>query len=68
MAAGYYVVNRIAQNNGDHEVHVAGCHYFPTHRIDLGYHAGCATAVAAARMYFAQSNGCFWCSRECNTG
>lgn len=68
MAAGYYVVNRHAQLNGDHEVHVRGCNFFPSHYIDLGYHYGCGTAVAVARGYFAQSNGCFWCSRECNTG
>ena len=68
MASGYYVVNRIAQANGDHEVHVQGCNYFPSQYISLGYHLGCSSAVAAARTHFAQSNGCYWCSRECNTG
>jgi hypothetical protein len=68
MAAGYYAVNRIAQPNGDHEVHVTGCNYFPAHRIELGFHFGCASAVAAAKVYFSQSNGCYFCARECNTG
>lgn len=68
MASGYYVVNRVAQANGDHEVHVQGCSYFPAHHVALGYHLGCGSAVAAARAYFPRSNGCYFCSRECNTG
>jgi hypothetical protein len=68
MAAGHYVVNQIAQLNGDHEVHLAGCNFFPSHRIQLGFHFGCASAVAAAKAYFPQSNGCYFCARECNTG
>ena len=67
MAAGYYVVNRIAQANGDHEVHLQGCTYFPTSHITLGFHAGCRSAVAQARQTFLQSNGCYWCSNECHT-
>lgn len=65
-------VNRSTQSNGDHEVHdlssTHGCLPAPVNRVDLGYHASCVGAVAAAKLKFPQSNGCFWCARACNTG
>lgn len=65
--ADYYVNNR-AQNNGDHEVHVSGCSYMPSDRTYLGDFSSCAPAVAAAKRYYIQSNGCYYCSRACHTG
>nr|PZN76140.1 MAG: hypothetical protein DIU57_17650 [Pseudomonadota bacterium] len=65
MAA--YYVNRLAQTNGDHEVHRDGCAYMPQHRIYLGQFTNCWQAVFEARKYFSQCNGCYWCSRECHT-
>lgn len=66
--SGYYVVNNVAQANGDHEVHVLGCSYFPTNYSSLGHHASCRTAVALARQqFFAQSNGCYYCANPCHT-
>lgn len=62
-----YYVNQNAQANGDHEVHTADCRYVPTHRIDLGQHWSCATAVSAASRYYPQVNGCVWCSTACHT-
>lgn len=66
-----YVVNRNAQSNGDHEVHNVDkdCSFLPDrhNRIDLGNHQNCSTAVAAARRYYAQVNGCFYCASACHT-
>lgn len=65
-----YYVNRNAQENGDHEVHdAAGCPYPPNveNRLDLGWHADCHAAVREAKRHYQQSNGCYWCCRECHT-
>lgn len=66
--ASYYV-NKNAQSNGDHEVHKTGCSFMPEpeNRIALGDHATCTTAVTAAKRHYAQSNGCFYCSKACHT-
>ena len=65
-----YYVNKNAQHNGDHEVHKSGCSYmpYPENRIYLGEHDSCFTAVAVAKSYYAQSNGCYYCAPACNTG
>lgn len=67
--ANYYV-NSNAQANGDHEVHRDGCDYMPApeNRISLGPHPNCHSAVAAAKKIYRQSNGCYYCSKECHTG
>lgn len=62
-----YVVNRTQQSNGDHEVHEEGCVYWPKSYIDLGDQSSCYTAVAAAKKYYSQSNGCATCSPACHT-
>lgn len=65
-----YYVNMQVQANGDHEVHQAtGC---PTpaaqqNRIDLGEHTTCQSAVRAAKSYYAQVNGCAYCTPTCHT-
>ena len=64
--ANYYVNNN-AQANGDHEVHVTGCNYMPTDKKYLGDFATCHGAVAEAKKTYRQSNGCYWCSRNCHT-
>lgn len=63
-----YYVNQTPQPNGDHEVHKETCSRLPFQRIDLGEHATCHSAVLAAKRYYAQSDGCAYCSRECHTG
>lgn len=67
--ANYYV-NKNAQANGDHEVHKSGCSWMPheLNRQYLGDHSSCWSAVAAARVFYSRSNGCYYCSTECNTG
>lgn len=67
--ASYYV-NKNAQSNGDHEVHVQGCQFMPElqNRIYLGEYTSCHGAVAKAKTIYPQSNGCAFCCPECNTG
>ena len=64
-----YYVNRQKQQNGDHEVHTQTCRFLPlpANRHPLGEHAGCRSAVIAARAVYPQSNGCIHCSTECHT-
>lgn len=64
-----FFVNKNSQPNGDHEVHKEGCNYMPDYynRIDLGYHSNCQSAVRKAKEYYNQSNGCYYCCKECHT-
>ena len=64
-----YYVNKEAQANGDHEVHKAGCSYMPEkrNRKFLGMFSNCFDAVREAKKHYRQSNGCYYCSRECHT-
>lgn len=66
--ASYYV-NKNAQNNGDHEVHVEGCGHMPLpqNRQYLGNFTSCHDAVRAAKIYYYQSNGCYYCCNPCHT-
>ncbi len=65
-----YVVNRIAQSNGDHLVHRTDtCRRLPdqTNCDPLGSHSECRSAMTAAKVKgYASANGCAWCSRECH--
>lgn len=65
----YYYVNKNAQSNGDHEVHTTGCSFMPEadNRIYLGDFASCTPAVRAAKSYYDQVNGCFYCANPCHT-
>jgi hypothetical protein len=65
-----YYVNKNAQTNGDHEVHVTGCHWMPEehNRIYLGNFNTCHAAIMEARRHYSQVNGCYFCSRDCHTG
>ena len=64
-----YCVNKKVQPNGDHEVHKYSCDRLPEeeNRLYLGDFDNCFHAVMEAKKYFAQSNGCYYCSRECHT-
>lgn len=64
-----YYVNKNAQNNGDHEVHVSGCDRMPEpqNRLALGDFNGCQAAVREAKKHYAKSNGCYYCCYECHT-
>jgi hypothetical protein len=65
----YYYVNKNAQSNGDHEVHTGDCSWLPAaeNRIYLGQFSNCRDAVAEARRYYSQCNGCYYCSNACHT-
>ncbi len=64
-----YYVNTQAQENGDHEVHKPGCSHPPLvqNRRALGSFSNCEDAVAAAKLIYPQSNGCYYCTRACHT-
>ncbi len=64
-----YYVNKIAQANGDHEVHDENCNYLPKieNRIFLGTYSTCKPAVTKAKEYYNQVDGCYYCSRDCHT-
>lgn len=66
----HYYVNKNSQANGDHEVHKSACTWLPHehNRQYLGDHPSCRSAVVAARVFYPQSNGCYYCSTECHTG
>ena len=65
-----YYVRKIAQSSGDHEVHTTGCAWLPDaeNRIYLGDFSSCEPAVTAARKYYTQVNGCYYCANPCHTG
>jgi hypothetical protein len=66
----YFIVNKNAQPNGDHEVHNAttDCDWMPAmgSQLDLGDHADCHGAVAEAKGTYPQSNGCAYCCLACH--
>ena len=64
-----YYVNKNAQSNGDHEVHITGCPRMPDpdNRIPLGDFRTCHAAVMNATKHYDQVNGCFYCANECHT-
>lgn len=64
-----YYVNKNKQSNGDNEVHIPGCSYFPhtDNAIYLGFFRTCGPAVAEAKSRGYQANGCFYCSNPCHT-
>jgi hypothetical protein len=64
-----YLVNKNAQNNGDHEVHKETCNHlpYPENRKYLGDFSNCQDAVKEAKKYDSDADGCYWCSNECHT-
>lgn len=64
--ADYYVNNR-AQSNGDHEVHVSTCQWFPNDRKYLGNFSSCGPAVIEAKKTYSTANGCATCCPSCHT-
>lgn len=67
-----FIVNRNAQDNGDHEVHntTTGCWKMPEpqNRVPLGDHLDCRGAVTTATLLgWKRANGCYWCANPCHT-
>ena len=63
----HYYVNDRAQDTGEHEVHKAGCKFFPDSTTDLGKHANCHGAIEKAKEIYSNVDGCYYCSRDCHT-
>lgn len=63
-----YYVNKNAQSNGDHEVHVTGCSWMPKpeNRIYLGDFTSCSPAVKEAKKTYTKADGCAKCSPTCH--
>jgi len=64
-----YYVNKKAQPNGDHEVHLLSCSYtpIPENQLYLGSFGSCAEALREAKKSYSQSNGCYFCCKACHT-
>ena len=64
----YFYVNKHAQLNGEHEVHTSSCSFLPSveNRISLGMFNTCAEALSAARKYYSNVDGCFYCCSQCH--
>jgi hypothetical protein len=64
-----YYLCTLVQQNGDREVHTDGCLHLPKpeHRIDLGSHVSCHSAVTLAKKTYQQVNGCIYCCLACHT-
>jgi len=64
-----YYVNDHAQANGDHEVHVPSCSFFPEadNRTYLGEFSNCHAALRKAKEYYSQVDGCYYCCNDCHT-
>lgn len=65
----HYYINRIAQKNGDNEVHSDGCKHLPgaTNRAYLGIYTNCKDAVTLAKITYPKANGCSHCCNDCHT-
>jgi len=67
-----FTVNQTAQPvSGDHEVHdlasTRGCLPGAGSRKDLGWFPSCKEAVAEAKRYYSDVNGCYYCANDCHT-
>ncbi len=66
----YYYVNKNAQSTGEHEVHTTSCNHGPlyeSNKQSLGSHSDCKSAVQAAKQYYSNVDGCYYCCNECHT-
>ena len=61
-----YYVNKVAQSNGDHEVHRVTCSWLPnaSNCLYLGDFSSSASALREARKYYSRVDGCFYCCPE----
>ncbi len=64
-----FYVNKNAQSNGDHEVHRLTCSWLPEqeNRKYLGNFNTSEEAVAEAKKFYSQVNGCYYCCPETHT-
>ncbi len=64
-----YVVNKNAQETGEHEVHKTTCDYLPEiqNQLHLGYFYDCHDAVKKAEETYSNVDGCYYCCLSCHT-
>jgi len=67
-----FCVNKVAQpGSRDHEVHNldvgTDCLPLAMNRLALGQHPSCREAVAAAKSFYSDTNGCAYCAPQCHT-
>lgn len=64
-----YLVNKNAQSTGEHEVHESTCGQRPDYpnQQQLGLYANCHEAVNAAKNYYLNVDGCYYCCNPCHT-
>lgn len=62
----HYIVDRNAQPNGEHEVHVRGsvwsCLPAEADQREIGSHDDCEGALRIARLFYGRANGCARCA------
>jgi hypothetical protein len=65
----YYYMNKNSQSNGDYEVHTAECAHLPKpeNQLYLGNFDNCRDALAKARKYEWEADGCAYCCKPCHT-
>ena len=61
-----YYINKNAQYSGEHEIHTSNCVFLPSveNRIFLGCFNKPSEALKAAKQYFNNVDGCFYCCPE----
>ncbi len=64
----FYYVNRHPQEGGEHEVHNVHCERKPLveHRQLLGDFINCQEALKAAKKYYREVDGCYYCCPDCH--
>lgn len=62
----YYYLNKNTQPTGEHEIHKASCKFLPhmSNCIRLGYFYRAYDALIAAKKYYNNVDGCYYCSPE----
>jgi len=63
-----YYVNSNPQVGGEHEVHTETCIFLPSqeNRTYLGEFEYCEGAVSAAKRFYYNVDGCFYCASGCH--
>jgi hypothetical protein len=63
-----FYVNSKPQESGEHEVHTETCIFLPSqqNQIYLGEFEYCEAAVLAAKSFYYNVDGCFYCSSTCH--
>lgn len=65
----YYVNKDDSYNpNNNHEVHKDGCLWMPANRTYLGNFVNAVPAVAKAKQYYSDADGCARCCPEAHRG